>query len=98
MSERTAPEEEDISALLTDSNAEVLYETGDGQWHTGTLAEAFDEVDGGTIKLLRDITVNNNNNTAFLLNKTVTLLGENHSICLERGSIVMVAPYHLLHG
>lgn len=79
-----------------DSNAEVLYETYDGQWIAGSLTEAFAVVDGGSIKLLRDITINNSSNTALRLSKEATLLGENHSICLERGSIIMESP-SLLH-
>lgn len=72
-------------------DAEATYQIEGGSWVNGTLTEAFRAVsDGGTIKLLRDVTVNNNDNTALLLrDKAATLLGDGHSVCLERGSILV---------
>lgn len=71
--------------------AEATYQIEGGSWVNGTLTEAFRAVsDGGTIKLLRDVNVNNNDNTALLLrDKAATLLGDGHSVCLERGSILV---------
>lgn len=57
-------------------DAEATYQIEEGSWVDGTLTEAFRAVsDGGTIKLLRD--------------KDATLLGDGHSVCLERGSILV---------
>ena len=50
-------------------------------------------MDGGTIKLLRDVTVNHNDNVALLIqDKEVTIQGEGHTLCLERGSLTCVKP------
>lgn len=72
-------------------DAEATYQIEGGNWVNGTLTEAFRSVcDGGTIKLLRDVTINNNDNTALLLrDKTATLLGADHAVCLERGSLLV---------
>ena len=87
----TEPAEAPIGVLsdtvLPAEEADAVYQTADGMWVTGSVTEAVNQVmDGGTIKLLRDVTVNHNDNVALLIqDKEVTILGEGHTLCLERG-------------
>lgn len=91
----TEPAEASIGVLsdtvLPAEEADAAYQTADGMWVTGSVTEAVDQVrDGGTIKLLRDVTVNHNDNVALLLqDKEVTIQGEGHTLCLERGSLTL---------
>lgn len=68
----TEPAEASIGVLsdtvLPAEEADAAYQTADGMWVTGSVTEAVDQVmDGGTIKLLRDVTVNHNDNVALLI-------------------------------
>lgn len=87
----TEPAEAPIGVLsdtvLPAEEADAAYQTADGMWVTGSVTEAVNQVmDGGTIKLLRDVAVNHNDNVALLIqDKEVTILGEGHTLCLERG-------------
>lgn len=91
----TEPAEAPIGVLsdtvLPAEEADAVYQTADGMWMTGSVTEAVNQVmDGGTIKLLRDVTVNHNDNVALLIqDKEVTILGEGHTLCLERGSLTL---------
>lgn len=91
----TEPAEAPIGVLsdtvLPAEEADAAYQTADGMWVTGSVTEAVNQVmDGGTIKLLRDVTVNHNDNVALLIqDKEVTILGEGHTLCLERGSLTL---------
>ena len=91
----TEPAEAPIGVLsdtvLPAEEADAAYQTADGMWMTGSVTEAVNQVmDGGTIKLLRDVTVNHNDNVALLIqDKEVTILGEGHTLCLERGSLTL---------
>lgn len=91
----TEPAEAPIGVLsdtvLPAEEADAVYQTADGMWVTGSVTEAVNQVmDGGTIKLLRDVTVNHNDNVALLIqDKEVTIQGEGHTLCLERGSLTL---------
>lgn len=91
----TEPAEAPIGVLsdtvIPTEEADAAYQTADGMWMTGSVTEAVNQVmDGGTIKLLRDVTVNHNDNVALLIqDKEVTILGEGHTLCLERGSLTL---------
>lgn len=91
----TEPAEAPIGVLsdtvIPAEEADAAYQTADGMWMTGSVTEAVNQVmDGGTIKLLRDVTVNHNDNVALLIqDKEVTIQGEGHTLCLERGSLTL---------
>ena len=73
-----------VGAFASES-PEAAYETAEDVWAEGSLVEAAEKVmDGGKIKLLRNVELDVKNNEAWNLtgNREITLLGEGFSICL----------------
>lgn len=73
-----------VGAFASES-PEVTYETAEDVWAEGSLVEAAEKVmDGGKIKLLRNVELDVKNNEAWNMTggREITLLGEGFSICL----------------
>ncbi len=86
------------SALASADAPETVYDAGDGSAVQGTLLEALEKVaDNGTIKLLQNIEL-----TCGVFNisksKTVTILGEGHTIDLKDGSLSLGGSFVLNLG
>ena len=80
-----------VGAFASES-PEVTYETAEGKWAEGSFVEAAAGVmDGGEIKLLRDVelTVRDYEDWNLTGDKEITLLGEDFSICLPGKEIVV---------
>ena len=75
------------SALASADAPETEYDTGGGSAAQGTLLEALEKVaDNGTIKLLQNIELRCGDFN-ISESKTVTILGEGHTIDLKNGSL-----------
>lgn len=73
-----------VGAFASES-PEAAYEVAEGEWVEGSLVEAAEKVmDGGEIKLLRNVELAVRNNEAWNMtgDREITLLGEGFSICL----------------
>lgn len=73
-----------VGAFASES-PEAAYEVAEGEWVKGSLVEAAEKVmDGGEIKLLRNVELAVRNNEAWNMtgDREITLLGEGFSICL----------------
>ena len=86
------------SALASADAPETEYDAGGGSAVQGTLLEALEKVaDNGTIKLLQNIEL-----TCGVFNiserKTVTILGEGHTIDLKNGSLSLGGSFVLNLG
>ena len=86
------------SALASADAPETEYDAGDGSAVQGTLLEALENVaDDGTIKLLQNIELKCGD---FNISerKTVTILGEGHTIDLKNGSLSLGGSFVLNLG
>lgn len=73
-----------VGAFASES-PEAAYEVAEGEWVEGSLVEAAEKVmDGGEIKLLRNVELAVRNNEAWNMtgDREITLFGEGFSICL----------------
>ena len=86
------------SALASADAPETVYDAGGGSAERGTLLEALENVaDNGTIKLLQNIELKCGD---FNISerKTVTILGEGHTIDLKNGSLSLGGSFVLNLG
>ena len=84
-----------VTALASGApEADAEYETASG-WETGSIADAFSKVkDGGSIKLLGDVTLSEN--LTLSETKSVTLLGEGCKLSVT--SIILSGSFKLTLG
>ena len=86
------------SALASADAPETVYDAGDGSAVQGTLLEALENVaDNGTIKLLQNIELTCGDFN-ISESKTVTILGEGHTIDLKNGSLSLGGSFVLNLG